>query len=382
MPKSKNRRRKKPASQAALTTDVQLLEALLSQIDLIDTDEDLDAAQEIMLDAWETSNPRRRLALAKQALEISPLCADAYLMLGEQAKTTEEAIALYRKGVEAGEQALGPAAFAEYAGDFWGLIETRPYMRVRHMLAVALWDTGEREEPLAHWQDLLRLNPTDNQGARYLLLDALLEQGRDEDAGALLRRYNQDPSAAWAWSHALLSFRRKGDCADSRYALAEAIEVNRHVPPYLSGKKSMPRKLPDYMGWGDPDEAVAYVHGAARAWAATEGAVKWAREFFDSKPRAMQDEELRQMSLDITETLAPGFEQIDDAVLALLLLGRHNGNRVWKSFDWAAMDRLHQKGYITSPVGKAKSVVLTDEGLEQAEQRFKELFPKAAERYL
>jgi hypothetical protein len=46
------------------------------------------------------------------------------------------------------------------------------------------------------------------------------------------------------------------------------------------------------------------------------------------------------------------------------------------------MDRLHQKGYITSPVGKAKSVVLTDEGLEQAEQRFKELFPKAAERYL
>lgn len=37
-------------------------------------------------------------------------------------------------------------------------------------------------------------------------------------------------------------------------------------------------------------------------------------------------------------------DRIDDYVLALLLLGRHNGQRVWKSFDWDAMDRLHKKG--------------------------------------
>jgi len=59
-------------------------------------------------------------------------------------------------------------------------------------------------------------------------------------------------------------------------------------------------------------------------------------------------------------------DRIDDCVLALLLLGRHDGQRVWKSFDWAAMERLHEKGLISDPVGRAKSVVLTDEGLEKA----------------
>jgi hypothetical protein len=67
-------------------------------------------------------------------------------------------------------------------------------------------------------------------------------------------------------------------------------------------------------------------------------------------------------------------DRIDDCVLALLLLGRHDGQRVWKPFDWAAMERLHEKGLISDPVGRAKSVVLTDEGLEKAERLFRDLF--------
>ena len=58
-------------------------------------------------------------------------------------------------------------------------------------------------------------------------------------------------------------------------------------------------------------------------------------------------------------------DRIDDNVLALLLWRRHDGQRVWKSFDWDAMDRLHKKGLISNPVGRAKSVVLTDEGLAE-----------------
>ena len=67
-------------------------------------------------------------------------------------------------------------------------------------------------------------------------------------------------------------------------------------------------------------------------------------------------------------------DKVDDAVLALLSLTLHDGARVWKSFDWEAMNRLHQKGYISDPIGKAKSVVLTEEGLQEAERLFKKLF--------
>ena len=52
-------------------------------------------------------------------------------------------------------------------------------------------------------------------------------------------------------------------------------------------------------------------------------------------------------------------DRIDDAVLALLYLGRHDGYRSWKGHHWDAMDRLHQKGMISDPVSKAKSVVFT-----------------------
>ena len=67
-------------------------------------------------------------------------------------------------------------------------------------------------------------------------------------------------------------------------------------------------------------------------------------------------------------------DRIDAAVLALLLLGLHDGSRVWKTFDWDAMNRLHDKGMIFDPVRKAKSVVLTEEGQREAERLFQDMF--------
>ena len=69
-------------------------------------------------------------------------------------------------------------------------------------------------------------------------------------------------------------------------------------------------------------------------------------------------------------------DKIDEAVLALLYLTLHDGFRAWKGFDWDAMDRLYRKGLIHDPVGKTKSVVLTEEGLAESERLFTKLFAK------
>ena len=66
--------------------------------------------------------------------------------------------------------------------------------------------------------------------------------------------------------------------------------------------------------------------------------------------------------------------KIDEAILALLYLTLHEDRRAWKSYDWGAMARLYEKGLIDNPVGKAKSVVLTEEGLKQSERLFRQLF--------
>lgn len=79
---------------------------------------------------------------------------------------------------------------------------------------------------------------------------------------------------------------------------------------------------------------------------------------------------------DQTTVLDPSAtdDRIDDAVLALLLLGLHDEVRAWKSFDWDAMDRLHRKGLIANPASKAKSVALSAKGLQLAKQKFEALF--------
>jgi hypothetical protein len=73
-------------------------------------------------------------------------------------------------------------------------------------------------------------------------------------------------------------------------------------------------------------------------------------------------------------------DKIDEAVLALLYLALHDDVRAWKGFDFDAMDRLHRKGMIFDPVGKAKSVMLTDAGLAESERLFKKLFGKSSDR--
>lgn len=70
-------------------------------------------------------------------------------------------------------------------------------------------------------------------------------------------------------------------------------------------------------------------------------------------------------------------DKIDEAVLALLHLTLHDGARAWKGHDWDALDRLYRKGMIDNPVSKAKSVVLTDEGLAESERLFRRLFERA-----
>ena len=79
-------------------------------------------------------------------------------------------------------------------------------------------------------------------------------------------------------------------------------------------------------------------------------------------------------------------DRIDDAVLALLLLGLcqrdlfSGAARAWKSFDWDAMERLHEKGLIGDPVSKAKSVWITEEGMQRAEALFQVLFTRPAQK--
>ncbi len=236
----------------------------------------LERAQEMAYRAVE-SRGRRRVQLARKALEVSGDCADAYVILAERTGDVAQALDLYAQGVAAGERALGPQMFAENVGRFWDLITTRPYMRARFGLAQCLEELGRGEEAIGHYRELLRLNPNDNQGVRYSLLTGLLTSGLDDEAGALLEQFGDEPTAMWLYGRTLWTFRRGGDSLVARASLRRALGANRRVPKYLTGKEELPHTDPLSYALRSEEEAVICARALANVWHDTPGAVEWLR---------------------------------------------------------------------------------------------------------
>jgi tetratricopeptide (TPR) repeat protein len=236
----------------------------------------LEKAQDLAYRAFEARG-RRRIQLAKRALELSPDCADAYVVLAEASHAPEAARALYERVVAAGERALGPEVFAQEAGRFWDIIPTRPYMRARLGLAQTLEHLDRPGEAIEHYRELIRLNSDDNQGVRYALLSALLMAGRDAETAVLLDLFGDDPSPFWLYGRALLVFRREGDSQSARECLRRALRTNRHVPQYLTGDDEWPGLEPLTYAPGSREEAVICDTDLGDAWRATPGAIRWLR---------------------------------------------------------------------------------------------------------
>lgn len=253
-----------------------------------DQDTPLDKAQALMYQAFAERDELRRVQLARDALASCPDCADAYVLLAEHAPSRKETLNLYEQGVAAGERALGAEFFQRESGHFWCLLETRPYMRARLGLAHSLWTAGRREEAVRHLQEILRLNPGDNQGARYTLAGFLLFLDRDDDLAHLLLQYPDEGSAAWAYTRALLAFRQQADTVEARRLLKQARKTNKHVTDYLLGLKFPSSEPPGSYSPGDENEALNYVGGFLAGWKATPGAIAWVRANGKARKKAAE----------------------------------------------------------------------------------------------
>lgn len=256
---------------------LQEIEQLAEGKPILDLPASLQEANRLADQAWLEKDPQHKLELARQALEISPDCSEAYLALAYESQTSEESQDWLEKAVQAGERLLGQDFISTNQGELWYWREARPYLRACGGLAEILEEQGQFEEALAQYLALLELDEDDHQGARYeaLRLQLLLKQ--DEQALDLLDLY-EDDSTAWAYSRALLAFRQSGDVAHSRSLLKKAARSNRHVPAYLIGARPLPEQAPEAVGFGDESEAIEYALGHYALWWATPGAVDWLKK--------------------------------------------------------------------------------------------------------
>jgi hypothetical protein len=248
-------------------------------------DDPLSQAQDLIYEARECLYAKDRVMLAKEALEISPDCADAYCILAEdKAKKIIDKKNYYQLGLEAGQRALGSAFFRENKGHVWGLIVARPFMRAKLGLALTLWDLSEKNEAISHCWDLLELNHSDNQGVRYILINFLVETKNQADIEKLFKFSPDDGSTMWLYPKALALFQKEGNSKKANKALSEAFGKNPHVTEYLFENNKIPKKLPDHYSWGSKEEAILYAAEGLKSWQVTDGALEWLKNNIPKSP--------------------------------------------------------------------------------------------------
>lgn len=257
-------------------------------------------AMDLIYKAWESDDIDEMITLAEKAIKLDENCTDAYNLLAEvKAKTPLESLELFAQGIEVGKKSLGKD-FENYKGHFWGFHETRPFMRAMAGYSNILWHVGERSKSIEVIKEMLQLNPNDNQGVRQILITRLLILNRLLEAEKLYKDYEDDISAHWHYSKAYLYFCKRSKQLYADKALKEAMEYNPYVPIYLFGLIEMPKEMPEYIGVGDENEAIAYADDAMELWANNKKALKWFVDLYKRKKDKL-DQLIEEWEKEIVE---------------------------------------------------------------------------------
>ena len=216
---------------------------------------------------------------AQQALITDPENAEAYIFLAENETNVNQAISLFERALLAAERTLGKEFLIEAKGAYWGIFETRPYMRAKAGLADCYMHTNQLDMVLSIYEEMLVLNPNDNQGVRYLLSTILLRKKIFWRYDALRKTYKEDAAAYLYYNDVICLFMKTGKSSKANKALEKAYKSNEYVIEYLPGYINMPQEMPACMSLGDPSEAVNYVSESWQLWTDKKGALDWLSKF-------------------------------------------------------------------------------------------------------
>ncbi|MEK7404462.1 MAG: tetratricopeptide repeat protein [Acidobacteriota bacterium] len=232
-------------------------------------------AQDLAYRAMEAATAKQARELTEQALKLDPDCVDALIIRAQaQPLARKEYIARLRLAVEAGERSLGSDFIRDNSGHFWGMIETRPLMRAKHGLGMALVDAGQNQEAISQLEEMLELNPNDNQGVRDILLGLYLLDGDLTGADRLLGQYRDDCGATFVWGRVLRDL-IAGNLRGAASAIKKAMRSNPHVAEVLAGREGFPKALPGFYSPGSEDEAAYCLLWLGRAWMKHPEAIAW-----------------------------------------------------------------------------------------------------------
>lgn len=230
-----------------------------------------DTATEVFfeaLDYAEEGKMSKARQLLKKVLEIYPEHIDALHHLSMMSE--DHGKNLNEKAVQIGLSAF-PEKFNEKSLLEWGWIENRPFLRAYHTKGLIALEQEKTDEAIKLFNQIISWNPNDNQGAREILADVYVNNGKWNDMLALSNKYPNDYNPSMHFGSALALY-KKGGKDKANQELKEAVKHSPLCANILLEKnpKKPKSEMPGYITVGGADQAYEFWREQGKVWSGEE----------------------------------------------------------------------------------------------------------------
>ena len=218
-----------------------------------DVEEDDEArSDDILEQAYNADTKMKAKELAKKALIIYPDNIDAMCFLAELENKDSRKLMAYNKVIEKGEELL-KEYFDDSVGYFWGIIETRPYLRAKAGRVRVFIYMKKYKEALTECEDILRLNKDDNMGIRYCLVNLYCYLKEYDKLEKIIKDYEED--TAYVLFPQTIMYFKQGNMEKVKEYLKLLNESNKYIINMLIGREKMLNEIPQYYSLNSKEEA-------------------------------------------------------------------------------------------------------------------------------
>ena len=175
------------------------------------------------------------------------------------------------------DQRMGQQFITDNTGMFWMLSETKPYMTLRARHAQLLFNNGQLQAAIDELQQLIKLNPSDNQANRYPLINYLLLAKQWTQVEQLIETFNENSLFMLA-AKTLRMFVSHGDCDEANHFKKSLRRSSKYFERYITGQLKAPKDIDNCYLPGDKNEVFYYLSESGKeVWRSVDGALFWLR---------------------------------------------------------------------------------------------------------
>ena len=263
-----------------------------------------EVARGLVNTALRIRSPRKKIALLRSALARDADCSSARIELADvefQHGNWKVCLAAYDEVI-----ARETPRWRDRNPEWWTNRETRLLLRAMYGRGMTLWHQNQHGESAAQFEELLSLNPRDNQGVRFFIPLLHLLDENTEAAALHFERYARDyphdfaePSFLFGWA---LCLTLQGDETAARQKYREAILGNIYIAPMLLESAEPTRGLWHPNERAEPNYAAEFIDSYALLWDREAGALRILRECWEElQPRIAEIVELRERMADFQD---------------------------------------------------------------------------------